>query len=300
MTQIPMQPAPPIQPVHSSPPRKPTRKPIHILKIIRQIPFYLLVSSYAFLIVLPLLTLLSASLRSDADLYVPTFLPPHFTLESFRLALSNYPLGRYLLNSLWVSSLITLGVVLTSSMAGYALARVKLPARELIFGLIVSLLLVPGEVTFLPLYLHINSLGWLDTYSALIVPFIASPLGIFLMRQFLKSLPQDLFDAAKIDGAGHFRTLWHVAIPLATPALGALAALTFLGAWNMYLWPLVTTQDRNMQTAQIAVSMIVSGEVAQWNVVAAGAILVLLPTLIAFLVAQRAFVRGIAMGGLKG
>lgn len=282
-----------IEPVYKS-------KPINYAKLAAKIPFYLLVSVYAFVIILPLLTLLSASLRTDADLYAPTFLPPHPTLEPYILALTNYPLGRYLLNSLFVSSLITLGVVITSSTAGYALARVNLPHRELIFGAVVGLLLVPGEITFLPLYLHVNALGWLDTYTGLIVPFIASPLGIFLMRQFLKSLPQDLFDAAKIDGAGHFRTLWHVAIPLATPALGALAALTFLGAWNMYLWPLVTTQSKEMQTAQIAVSMIVSVEGAQWNIVAAGAILVLLPTLIAFLVAQRAFVSGITLGGLKG
>jgi sn-glycerol 3-phosphate transport system permease protein len=282
-----------LEPVHAS-------KPINFSKIFKRIPFYLLVSTYAFVIILPLLTLLSASLRSDADLYAPTFLPPRFTLEPYRLALTSYPLGSYLFNSFLTSSLITLGVVITSSMAGYALARVKLPYRELIFGAIVGLLLVPGEITFLPLYLHVNSLGWLDTYTALIVPFIASPLGIFLMRQFLKSLPQDLFDAAKIDGAGHFRILWHVAIPLASSALGALAALTFLGAWNMYLWPLVTTQSKEMQTAQIAVSNLVSAEGSQWNVVAAGAILVLLPTLLAFLVAQKAFVSGIALGGLKG
>ncbi len=270
------------------------------VKALRQVPFYLVTSLYALLIVLPLLTLLSASFRTDADLYAPTFFPPHPTLDGYIAALTHYPLGRYLLNSLLVSSLITLGVLITSATAGYALARVKLPARELIFGAIVALLLVPGEITFLPLYLHVNNLGWTDTYGALVVPFLASPLGIFLVRQFIKSLPQDLFDAAKIDGAGHLRTLWHVAVPLSTSALGALAALTFLGAWNMYLWPLVTTQSKEMQTAQIAVSMIVSNEVSQWNVVAAGAILVLLPTLIAFLVAQRAFVRGIALGGLKG
>ena len=281
-------------------PSTPYRKPSRLGKAVRVAPFYALVSVYALALVLPLLTLLSASFRTDADLYAPTILPPTPTLEPYLTALGNYPLGRYLLNSLLVSSAITACVLLTSSTAGYALARVRLPYRELVFGLIVGLLLIPGEITFLPLYLHINALGWLDSYAALIVPFAASPLGIFLLRQFIKSLPQDLFDAARVDGAGHLRTLWHVAIPLASPALGALGALTFLGSWNMYLWPLVATQSKEMQTAQIAVSMIVSAEVSQWNVVAAGAILVLLPTLIAFLVAQKAFVQGIAMGGLKG
>jgi sn-glycerol 3-phosphate transport system permease protein len=273
---------------------------ISVARASKQIPFYLVTTFYAVLIVMPLITLFIASLRDDANLYSPNFFDFNLTLENYAIAWNQYPLGRYLLNSLFVSSLITLGVVLTSSMAGYALTRVKIWGREIIFGAIVALLLVPGEVTFLPLYLHVSSLNWLDTYAALIVPFLASPLGVFLMRQFMKSLPQELFDAAKIDGAGHLRTFWYVAVPLSTPASGALAALTFLSSWNMYLWPLITTQSKEMQTAQIAVNMIVSNEVAQWNVVAAAAILVLLPTLITFLVAQRFFVRGIAMAGLKG
>jgi sn-glycerol 3-phosphate transport system permease protein len=273
---------------------------ISVARASKQIPFYLVTTFYAVLIVMPLITLFIASLRDDANLYSPNFFDFNLTLGNYAIAWNQYPLGRYLLNSLFVSSLITLGVVLTSSMAGYALTRVKIWGREIIFGAIVALLLVPGEVTFLPLYLHVSSLNWLDTYAALIVPFLASPLGVFLMRQFMKSLPQELFDAAKIDGAGHLRTFWYVAVPLSTPASGALAALTFLSSWNMYLWPLITTQSKEMQTAQIAVNMIVSNEVAQWNVVAAAAILVLLPTLITFLVAQRFFVRGIAMAGLKG
>lgn len=266
----------------------------------RLLPTYLVASAYAFLLVLPLLTLLSASLRAEADLYAPGLLPPHPTLAPYGEALAKFPLGRYLLNSLLVSTAITLGVLLTSLLAAYALTRLRFRGRELLFGLAIALLLVPGEVTFLPLYLLVDRLGWLDSYLALTVPFLASPLGVFLLRQFLKTVPEDYFDAARIDGAGHWQMLRHVALPLSAPALGALAALTFIGAWNMYLWPLVVTKSREMQTAQIAVNFILNEEVARWNVVAAAAILVLLPTLIAFLLAQRAFVRGIAMGGLKG
>lgn len=165
-----------------------------------------------------------------------------------------------------------------------------------------ALLLVPGEVTFLPLYLLVNRLDWLDTYQALILPFAASPLGVFLLRQYIKTIPEDYFDAARIDGAGHLGLIRHVALPLAAPALGALAALTFIGTWNMYLWPLVVTQSKEMQTAQIAINFILNeaDAVARWNVVAAASFLVLLPTLLAFLLAQRAFVKGIALGGLKG
>ncbi len=263
------------------------------------LPTYLLAGLYAFLLVLPLLTLLSASLRSEADLYAPGLLPPEPSLEPYREALTKYPLARFLLNSLLVSTAVTLGVLATSLLAAYALARMRFPGREALFGLAVALLLVPGG-HLPPLYLLVDRLGWLDTYLALAVPFLASPLGVFLLRQFLRTIPEDYFDAARIDGAGHWQMLRHVALPLTAPALGALAALTFIGTWNMYLWPLVVTKSREMQTAQIAVNFILNEEVARWNVVAAGAILVLLPTLLAFLLAQRAFVRGIALGGLKG
>ena len=269
-------------------------------KRLRQVLFYGLLSFYALLLILPLLTLFSASFRSDGDLYARSFLPPNPTLESYREALTQFPVLRYLLNSLMVAGGVTLGVVLISASMGYALARIPFRGQGILFGLVVGLLLMPGEVTFLPLYLMVSRLGWLDTYWALAVPFIASPLGIFLLRQFIKSLPQELFDAARIDGAGHLRMLWHVALPLAAPAIGALSALTFLSAWNMYLWPLITTKSKHMQTAQIAVQMIVNDEVTRYNVVAAAAVVVLLPTLIIFLVAQRAFVRGISLGGLKG
>lgn len=261
---------------------------------------YLLAGSYALLLVLPLLTLVSASLRSEADLYTPGLLPPNPTLAPYAEAFSKFPLTRFLLNSLLVSTAITLGVLFTSLLAAYALTRFRFRGREMLFGLAVALLLVPGEVTFLPLYLLVDRLGWLDSYLALSVPFLVSPLGVFLLRQFLRTIPEDYFDAARMDGANHWQTLRHVALPLSAPALGALAALTFLGAWNMYLWPLVVTKSRELQTAQIAVNYMLNEEVARWNVVAAGAILVLLPTLLAFLLAQRAFVRGIALGGLKG
>ncbi len=262
--------------------------------------FYAGISLYALLLVLPLLTLVSVSFRADSDVFAPGVFPPHPTLEAYQTAFQKYPIARFLLNSLLVSSLVTLGVLAVSSSLGYALARVNFGLARVVFGATVVLLLMPGEVTFLPLFLMVNRLGWADTFWALTVPFLASPIGIFLMRQFMMGLPGELFDAARMDGAGHLRQLWHVGIPLSLPALGALGSLTFLSTWNMYLWPLVVTNSKEMQTAQIAVSLILNDESTRWNVVAAGAIFVLLPTLIAFIVAQRAFVRGIAMGGLKG
>lgn len=261
---------------------------------------YLALGAYSVFILLPLLALFSASFKPAQEVFDPNLIPKEVTLENYRIALEKFPLGRFLLNSLMVATLVALGQVVTSALAGYALARVRLPGREWLFGGVVALLLVPGEVTFLPLYDLVTRLGWLDTYWALVVPFLSTPMGVFLLRQFFKTLPQDLFDAARIDGAGHLRMLWYVALPLARPALGALGALSFLSAWNMYLWPLVVTRSTEMQTVQIGVNMILNEEAARWNVVAAGAVLALLPTLVAFLVAQRQFVRGITLGGLKG
>lgn len=269
-------------------------------RFLRLLPLYAGLLAYSALILLPLLALLSASFKPASEVFEANLVPHAPTLDNYRIALSKYPMSRFLLNSLFVSLGVTLGQVLTSALAGYALARVRLPGKPLLFGAVVGLLLVPGEVTFLPLYEMVSHLGWLDSYAALVMPFLATPLGIFLLRQFFLTLPQDLFDAARIDGAGHLRMLWHVALPLARPALGALAALSFLSTWNMYLWPLVVTRSTQMQTVQIGVNMILNEEAARWNVVAAGAVLALLPTLVAFLVAQRQFVRGIALGGLKG
>jgi sn-glycerol 3-phosphate transport system permease protein len=269
-------------------------------KTLTRAVFYLGISLYALLMVLPLLTLLSVSFRSDGDVYNPSLLPPNFTLSAYQEVFAKYPLWRFLGNSFLVSSLVTLGVLLVSSCTGYALARINNRVTHVFFAFVIGLLLVPGEVTFLPLYIIINRLEWTDTFLALTLPFIASPIGIFLLRQFFKSLPQELFDAARMDGAGHLRMLWFVAIPLALPAMGALAALTFLGTWNMYLWPLVVTNSEPLRTAQIALRFISSDEAVRYNLVAAAAVIILLPTLIAFLLAQRAFVRGVAMGGLKG
>lgn len=270
------------------------------MKIWRLAPLYLVLTVYSVFVLLPLLSLFSASFKTAHEVFDPNLIPRQPTLENYQVAWTKFPIGRFLLNSALVSISVAVGQVLTSALAGYALARVGLPGQRLLFGFVVTLLLIPGEATFLPLYDLVTSLGWLDTYWALIVPFLATPLGIFLMRQFFRSLPQDYFDAARIDGAGHLRILWYVALPLARPVLGALGVLSFLSAWNMYLWPLVVTRSTEMQTVQIGVNMILNEEAARWNVVAAGAVMALLPTLVVFLFAQRQLVRGITLGGLKG
>lgn len=253
-------------------------------------------------VIFPILNLLMASLKDSGELftYPPRLLPrqPHW--ENYLTAWQSAPLGRFLLNSLMQSLLISLGQVATSVLAGYAFARMRFPGRNLLFGVVVATLVIPSEVTVIPNFFTIFRLGLLDTLAGLVVPFLATGFGIFLMRQFFLTIPQELLDAAQLDGAGHFRFLLAVALPLARPVAGALAVFAFLGAWNQYLWPLLITRSSELYTAQIGVAIFQNKEAStDWNVVAAAAMTVLGPTLLAFFFAQKQFLKGVSAGGLR-
>jgi len=195
---------------------------------------------------------------------------------------------------------ITVLQVATSVLAGYALACMRFPGRTVLFAIFIGSLMVPWEVSIVPNFQTVRSLGWLDTYQGLIVPFAATALGIFLLRQQFLTLPSELRDAAAMDGYGHLRFLWFVGIPLARPAIGSLAVFSFLSAWNQYLWPLLVTNDDNHRTIQIGLALLSRGEIDRVNVVMAGTIIALLPTLILLLVFQRQLVRGLTAGAVKG
>lgn len=281
----------------------------HSLPILRNVSRYLAGTlTYVALVLLslvvifPILNLLMASLKDSGELftYPPRLLPrqPHW--ENYLAAWQSAPLGRFLLNSLMQSLLISLGQVATSVLAGYAFARMRFPGRNLLFGVVVATLVIPGEVTVIPNFFTIFRLGLLDTLAGLVVPFLATGFGIFLMRQFFLTIPQELLDAAQLDGAGHFRFLLAVALPLARPVAGALAVFAFLGAWNQYLWPLLITRSSELYTAQIGVAIFQNKEAStDWNVVAAAAMTVLAPTLLAFFFAQKQFLKGVSASGLR-
>jgi multiple sugar transport system permease protein len=207
---------------------------------------------------------------------------------------------RYFLNSVVVALLVTVGSVLFSAMVGYALAKLDFPGRRLLFGLVMGTLMVPGMVTFVPLFVLVANLDLINTYAALILPFLAAPFGVFLMRQFMLDVPDELLDAARVDGAGEFRTFFAVVLPQARPALATLGILTFLGSWNNFLWPLVAVQSADKYTLPVALALYSTGQnTVQYGLLVAGATVIVLPILIVFLVLQRHIVQGISTTGLK-
>ena len=257
-----------------------------------------------FLISLPILIALFTSFKvpSQVVTFPPTLLPRDWTVANYIMAWQSTPFGRFLLNSLIQSGMITLGQVLVSILAAYAFAVLVFPGRNLLFYIVLGSLMVPFELTFIPNFILVSEWGLADSYPGLIVPFIASAFGVFMLRQFFLTIPRDLHDASKIDGAGNWRYLWQIVVPLSKGSIGAFAIFAFLNAWNQYLWPLIITNTFEMRTLQIGIRFFMSNleRGADWGAVMAGAMIALAPALIAFLIAQRQLVQGIAMTGLKG
>ncbi len=234
--------------------------------------------------------------------FPPDLIPNEWTLQNYRTAWTSTPFGRYLLNSFIQTGIITIGQVVLSILAAYAFAVLVFPGRDIVFYIVLGSLMIPFELIFIPNFVTVTNLGWANTYAGLTVPFLASAFGVFLLRQFFLTVPRDLHDAALIDGASNWRYLWQILVPLSKGAIGAFAIFAFLSAWNQYLWPLVITDETNMRTIQIGIRFFMENVERQtdWGAVMAGSVLALAPTLVAFLVAQKQLVQGIAMTGLKG
>ena len=244
----------------------------------------------------------SFKIPTDVTNFPPTLLPEVWTFENYTTAWSSQPLGRYFLNSVIQTGIIVLFQVLFSILAAYAFAILKFPGRNMMFYLILGSLMVPFQLTFIPNFVMVSQLGWANTYAGLTVPFLASAFGVFLLRQFFLSLPTELHDAARIDGASNWRYLWTVVVPLSRGSISAFTIFAFLSAWNQYLWPLVITNEVDMRTLQIGIRFFLFDQErgADWGAIMAAAVIALLPTLAIFIVAQQQLVKGIATTGLKG
>ena len=227
-------------------------------------------------------------------------LPVDLTLQTFRDAWNQGNLGRYLANSGIQSVAITVGQLVTSVLAAYAFAFMRFPLKNAIFALFLATLLVPAEVTILANTDTIKSLGWVDTYQGLVVPFLATAFGTFLLRQVFRTVPKDLQEAAALDGVGHFGFLREVAVPLARPTLGALALFSFLAAWNQYLWPQRITNDPDRRTVQIGLNALSKANPDQLNLVTAGTVIAAVPIVIVLIIFQRQLIRGLSAGAVKG
>jgi multiple sugar transport system permease protein len=230
----------------------------------------------------------------------PTWLPETWTLDNFRDLFSRLDFPLFFFNSALVAVVVTAGNLLFCSLVGYALAKLRYPGKKVLFLAVLGMLMVPGMVTFVPQFVLVSNMGLTNSYAGLILPFLVGPFGVFLMRQFLQSIPDDLIEAARVDGAGEFRIFFRVVLPLCRPALATLGILTFLASWNNFLWPLVVASTEDKDTLPVALALYSIGQNrTDFGLLLAGAVVVVLPVLIVFLLLQRHFMRGIATTGLK-
>ncbi len=273
-----------------------------------RIVLYVIVLIAVMAAVLPLVWMASTSLKPEGQIlsYPPRWLPTTPTLENYTSVLRRFAFGRWTLNSIVVALAATGLVVLLDALAGYALARLRSRSSNFLFALIISMLLVPIQVTVIPLFLLFAEIRLLDSFAALILPTTANITGVLLMRQFFLGFPVDLEEAARIDGAGEGRIWWSVVMPMAAPALGAVAALTFVSSWNNLLWPLIAVNSDRARTLPVGIAQYMSshagtsGSAPAYGPALASATMATLPALLIFLLLQRYFVRGIATTGLKG
>lgn len=250
----------------------------------------------AFPFVWMLLTSLKSYQEFIAGQLIPDILRFSNYLEAWRMA----PFGRYFLNSIFISFMTVTAVLVTSTLAAYAFARIDFFGRDVLFMVFLATLMVPFEVTMIPNFILIRDLGWYDSYWAMIVPFSASVFGIFLLRQFFRTIPQDFYDAAVLDGCGHLRFLWEIVLPLSKPALITVGLFTFLGSWNALLWPLIVTRTQEIRPIMLGLAEFITEAGTQTQLLMAAATLTILPVIIFYFFAQREFIEGIAASGLKG
>jgi multiple sugar transport system permease protein len=253
-------------------------------------------------VVSPFVWMILGSFKTQGELLQspPSWWPQHATFDNYTQLFSRLSFGTYFLNSTIVAVTVTAGNLLFCSMVGYALAMLEFRGRRGLFVVVMATLLIPGVVTFVPLFVLVTNVGLTNSLPGLILPFLVTPFGVFLMRQYILGLPRDLLDAGRVDGAGEFRIFARIFLPLCGPALATLGILTFLGSWNNFLWPLVVAQQESKYTLPVALALYAKGQNStQYGLLLAGATVVVIPVLAIFLALQRRFIEGIATTGIK-
>jgi sn-glycerol 3-phosphate transport system permease protein len=263
---------------------------------------YIINITFAFITIVPLLYALSVSLMSPDQIfaYPPKLIPKGIYLNNFINALNIAPIIGFIINSFVVSIAVTIGQIITSSMAAFSFSFFKFKGRNIIFIAMLATMMIPAESIMISNYLTVGSLGWLDSYQALIVPFLSSAMGIFMMRQYYLTLPKDLYEAAKIDGCNSFKFLIKIVLPMSRPIMGSLGIYTFLATWNQYLWPLLVTSNDSSRTVQIGISMLQFSENQSFGIIMAGIVMVILPSIIIFILGQKQLIEGMTTGAVKG
>jgi multiple sugar transport system permease protein len=254
----------------------------------------------ALIFLIPLVFMLLGAFKEQKEVFLGAFIPEQWVWQNFIEAWNAAPFGRYFLNSLVVSVIVTVSVVLTSSLAAFAFARMKFWGQSALFLFVLGPLMIPGDVLLIPNFITIRQFGWQNSYPALIVPFLASAFGIFLLRQAFLKTPQELEDASKIDGASALQFLFRILMPVNSPSLSALSVLTFLGIWNALVWPYIAISKDEFRTVQVGLASFSNLEGSNVPVVLAATTLVVFPVLLVYVFAQKWFIESAASSGLKG
>lgn len=266
-----------------------------VRKVAVNVMWYVILIAIAVVMMFPFAWMVATSVKNvtEANAFPPTWIPRQIQFGNYWQALTHYGVGRSFLNSAIVTCAVVLGHLVICSTGGYAFARLPFRGREALFIVYLATLMISYQVTLVPLYLMMRSLGLLNSYYGLIIPGLFSPLGTFLMRQFIRQIPRDLDEAVVVDGGNHWSIFWHVILPLSRPVLGALAVLSFLETWNALLWPLVAVNSNALYTLPLALSNFAGQYVTLLNLQMAGAVMTTIPVIVVFLILQRQFVAGI-------
>ncbi|MFC4401560.1 carbohydrate ABC transporter permease [Gracilibacillus xinjiangensis] len=263
---------------------------------------YILLSLGAVLMLLPFVWMISTSLKAPNEVMAmpPVWVPAEWKFENFTEAMRVAPFDRYFINSVIVTIVSTIGELITTILAAYAFSRIQFYGRDIVFAVLLGTMMVPSEVLLIPNFVTLSNLGWIDTYSALIIPWTASVFAIFLLRQYFLGIPKELSFAAKVDGCSEFKFLWYVMAPLAKPALITVALLKVINSWNAFLWPIIVTNSQELRTLPVGLSAFTTEAGIKYELLMAASSMVILPMLILFFIMQKYIVAGVARTGLKG
>jgi multiple sugar transport system permease protein len=262
---------------------------------------YVLLSMGGFIMIFPYLWMVSTSFKARGTWYNISLIPEQFSLEHYDRLLSTSLLPRWYLNSLIVATVSTISVVFFSALAGFAFSKYRFRGREMIFLMILATIMIPSEIMIIPWYVGVAKVGWIDSFPGILMPGMLSAFGVFVMRQFIANIPDELLDAGRIDGVSEFGLFWRICLPLSRSAVAVVAIFTFLSQWNDFLWPLIVINSNEMQTLQIGLSRLSELETgADWGGTMSGAALASIPMLIVFMFFQKQIVSGMKLSGLKG
>ncbi len=269
-------------------------------KKIDKIILYIILSIIGLAMVMPFIWMIVTSISTQEDITKFRIIPREIKLSNYIEVFKQVPFHLFYLNSLWSTIVITIGKLITASLAGYAFARIKFRFRDAIFLTYLATLMIPQQVTMIPIFIVFKKIGWVDTYAGLIFPQIFTAYGTFMMRQFFLTIPKEIEESAKIDGANNFIIYFKIFLPLSKPALASLGTFAFIWSWNNFMWPLIILNSLKKMTLPVGISMFQSMYSTQYNLLMAAAVLAIVPVIVVYLFVQRFFKKGIATSGLKG